>query len=72
MENLFTPPKFAKGTLIGVDSNAFGIMGYFQRVAKRSGWSDKEIDIVIEKATESDYYDLIATINTHLKEDLDE
>lgn len=67
MKNLFTPPKYAKGTLVGVDANAFGIMGYFQKVAKRSGWTDKEIDLVLDKATESDYNSLISTINTHLR-----
>lgn len=67
MKNLFTPPKYAQGNLYGVDANAFGIMGYFQRVAKRSGWTDEEIDVVLEKATESDYNSLISTIRIHLK-----
>lgn len=61
-----TLPK-VKGTLIGVDANAFAIMGYFQRQAKHSGWSDAQIDEVLDDAMSSEYHHLVATIDSHLE-----
>lgn len=61
-----TLPK-VKGTLTGVDGNAFAIMGYFQRQAKRSGWSDAQIDEVLDDAMSSEYHHLVATIDSHLE-----
>jgi len=34
VQNLFTPPKFVKLTLVGLDSNAFFLMGEFRYRAK--------------------------------------
>jgi hypothetical protein len=59
-------PKI-EGTLVGVDGNAFAIMGYFQRQARRSGWSEAQIDEVLDGAMSSDYNHLVATIDSHLK-----
>lgn len=39
--------KRAKGSLVGQDGNAFYLMGYFCRQARKSGWSQKEIDLVL-------------------------
>ena len=36
--------------LIGVNGNAFMIMGVFQRQAKREGWTQAEIDAVLKEA----------------------
>ncbi len=51
--------------LIGVNGNAFMIMGVFQRQAKREGWTQEEIDTVITEAKSGDYNHLLATIENH-------
>ena len=51
--------------LVGVDGNAFSIMGAFKKQAKREGWTKEEIDSVINEATSGDYNHLVATISNH-------
>lgn len=34
VQNLFSPPKFVKLTLVGLDGNAFPLMGEFRYRAK--------------------------------------
>lgn len=64
-KNLFTPPKFVKLTLVGLDGNAFSLMGEFRYRAKKQGWTDAEIDKVIEECESSDYQHLLATLQAH-------
>ena len=47
--------------LVGVNGNAFMIMGVFQRQAQKEDWSQEEIDLVLEEAKSSDYNYLLAT-----------
>lgn len=65
VQNLFTPPKFVELTLVGLDGNAFSLMGEFRYRAKKQGWTDAEIDKVIEECESSDYQHLLATLRTH-------
>lgn len=51
--------------LVGVNGNAFMIMGVFQRQAKREGWSTSEIEMVLAEAKSGDYDHLLATIVNH-------
>lgn len=51
--------------LVGVNGNAFMIMGVFQRQAKREGWTQDEIDAVLKEAKSSDYNHLLSTIENH-------
>lgn len=51
--------------LVGVNGNAFMIMGVFQRQAKKEGWTQEEIDLVLEEAKSRDYNHLLATISNH-------
>jgi hypothetical protein len=51
--------------LEGVDGNAFAIMGVFTRQAKREGWTQQEIDLVLKEAQSDDYNHLLATILLH-------
>ena len=67
--NLFNPPKYVKGSLVGVDGNAFSLMGYFKRNATRQGWSKEDIDLVLTKAKSGDYDNLIVTLDAHLEYD---
>ena len=47
-------------TLVGVDRNAFAVMGYVTRAMKREGYSSKEIEEYRSQATSSDYHHLLA------------
>ena len=51
--------------LVGVDGNAYAIMGVFSRQARREGWTQEEIDQVLEEAQSGDYNHLLATIMTY-------
>jgi septum formation inhibitor-activating ATPase MinD len=51
--------------LIGVNGNAYAIMGAFQRQAKKENWTQEEIDKVITEAKSSDYNHLLCTISDH-------
>lgn len=51
--------------LVGVNGNAFMIMGVFQRQAQKEDWSQEEIDLVLEEAKSNDYNHLLATIENH-------
>jgi len=51
--------------MVGLDGNAFAIMGAFQRQARREGWTPAEIKEVLDKAKSGDYSHLIATIADH-------
>lgn len=66
MKNVFNPPKTCAGSLVGVDGNAFNIIGYFSRRAKAAGWSQEDILKVRAEATSKDYDHLVSTIMIHL------
>lgn len=51
--------------LVGVDGNAFAIMGAFRRQAVREGWTQEEINTVLDEAKNGDYDHLLATIMTY-------
>jgi hypothetical protein len=53
--------------LVGLDGNAFSIMGAFSRQAKREGWTKEEIDAVLTEAKSGDYQHLLFTIADHCK-----
>lgn len=60
--------------LVGLDGNAFSLMGAFQRQAKREKWTKEEIDCVLTECQSSDYDHLLGTLITVCNEpdDLDE
>lgn len=51
--------------LVGVDGNAYAVMGVFSRQARREGWTQEEIDSVLEEAQSGDYDHLLSTIMTY-------
>ncbi len=53
--------------LVGTDGNAFAIMGAFKRQAKKEGWSEDEINAVLDEAKSGDYNHLLATIINYCK-----
>jgi hypothetical protein len=54
--------------LVGMDGNAFAIMGRFSGAARRAGWSKEEISAVLKEAQSSDYNHLLATIMEYVEE----
>ncbi|CAL2093259.1 conserved protein of unknown function [Tenacibaculum sp. 190524A02b] len=51
--------------LVGVNGNAYMILGIFKRQAKLEGWTDDEINTVLTEAENGDYVHLLATIENH-------
>ncbi len=51
--------------LVGIDGNAYAIMGAFQRQARKEGWTPEEMKAVLDEAKSSDYNHLLATISNH-------
>jgi hypothetical protein len=57
-----TKSKKVKMQLVGLDGNAYSVMGAFQQEARRQGWTKEEIDKVLNEAMSGDYNHLLATI----------
>jgi hypothetical protein len=55
-------------TLVGLNGNAFALMGAFSNQAKREGWTKEEIDSVLNEATSGDYNHLLATLMAHCED----
>lgn len=51
--------------LVGINGNAYVIMGMFALKAKEEGWTKQEIDLVLYHAKQGDYDHLLATIECH-------
>ncbi len=56
-------------TLVGIDGNAFALMGAFQRQAEKEGWTKSEIDQVLDEAMSGDYNHLLRTLSEHCDDD---
>jgi len=48
--------------LVGLDGNAFSLMGAFQCQARKENWNPEEIDFVLKEFMRGDYYHLLATL----------
>lgn len=57
--------KRVKLNLVGIDGNAFSVMGAFKRQAQREKWSQEEIKKVLDEAMSGDYNHLLCTIMDH-------
>ena len=60
--------KKVKMNLVGLDGNAFMLMGAFSQNAKRQGWSKEEIDVVLQKCMSGDYNNLLCTLMDNTEE----
>ena len=69
-----TKSKKVKMELVGLDGNAFAIMGTWRSNALRQGWSQEEVRAVLKEAQSGDYDHLLATIamNTTEPDDWDD
>ena len=67
-------PKPVRMNLVGLDGNAFSLMGAFIRNAERQGWTEEEIKSVIDQCRIGDYDNLLRVLmaNTTETEDDDE
>lgn len=59
-----TVTKKVKLELVGLDGNAFSVMGAFRKQAIREKWTKQEIDEVINECMSDDYNHLLATIQS--------
>ena len=54
-----------RDSLVGVDGNAYAIMGYTSRALKKSGHKDL-VDEMFKKATSGDYSNLICVCQDYI------
>lgn len=66
-----TTKKKVKLTLVGLDGNAYALMGAFARQAKKEKWTDAEVEGVLKKAKSGDYDNLLRVLMAHCDEDED-
>jgi hypothetical protein len=67
MKNLVNGKK-VKMNLVGLDGNSFSLMGHFRREGKRQGWTNEEINIVLNECMKGDYDHLLVTLINHTEE----
>ena len=53
--------------LLGLDGNAFVLMGVFRKQARREGWDANEIEAVMTECQSSDYDHLLQTLMKHCR-----
>ena len=53
-------------TLVGVDGNAFAIMGYTAKAMRRAGFTKEEIEQMYKEAEASDYNHLICVCDGYI------
>lgn len=63
--------KKVKMNLVGMDGNAFNLMGQFEKRAKHEKWTSEEIQYVLHQCMSSDYDNLLKTLLKYTEEDLD-
>ena len=51
--------------LVGLDGNAFALMGAFSRQARKEGWTRPEIDAVRTDCRSGDYNNLLRVLDSH-------
>ena len=56
------PNKKVKLKLVGLDGNAFALMGAFQQQACKEKWTPDEIRMVLDECSSGDYDHLLATL----------
>jgi hypothetical protein len=57
--------KKVKLELVGLDGNAFYLMGRFQSQARREGWTPEEIKTVLDDCASGDYNHLLSVLMEH-------
>ena len=57
-----------KMNLIGLDGNAFALLGAFSREAKKQGWTEEQIETVTKEAKKGSYNHLLCTLMDNIEE----
>lgn len=57
--------KRVKLKLVGLDGNAFALIGAFTKAARAQGWTKAEIDAVRDECMSGDYDHLLMTLMDH-------
>lgn len=60
--------KPLKLRLVGLDGNAFSLLGAFQKQARKEGWTPEEIKTVMDAARSSDYDHLLGILADHCED----
>lgn len=60
------------GGIVGVDGNAFSIMGKFRADAKKAGWENDRIKSVLDDAMDGDYNHLLSVISSQYDDPMSE
>jgi hypothetical protein len=60
-----TLPKPVKLRLVGLDGNAWSLMGAFSAQARNEGWNRDQIAAVIDECMSGDYDHLLCTLSEH-------
>ena len=60
--------KKVKLRLVGLDGNAFNLMGQFQKQARKEKWSQEEINHVTDACRSVDYDHLIYVLDNHCED----
>jgi hypothetical protein len=60
-----TIAKKVKLELVGLDGNAYSLLGAFSRAARHQGWSKTEIEEVTRQATSGNYDNLLCVLMDH-------
>lgn len=59
--------KPVKLRLVGLDGNAFMLLGSFQKQARKEGWPAEDVKKVMDSATSGDYSHLLGVLGEHCK-----
>lgn len=57
--------KRVKLNLVGLDGNAFALMGAFKQQARREKWTPEEIRMVLDECMTGDYDHLLRVLLEH-------
>lgn len=59
--------KKVVGSLLGVDGNAFSLLGHFNRLAKEQGLPRQDVDKVLSEAMSGNYDELIVCLDSNME-----
>lgn len=67
-----TEKPIVKLNLVGLDGNAFALLGAFDKAAKKAGWSKQQINEVMSEARSGDYNHLLRTLMANIEDEEEE
>jgi len=65
MNDIKLQHKRIKLNLVGIDGNAYSIMGHYRKAAQKQGVPKDKIDAVLNDAMSDDYNHLLGIIDAH-------